>query len=114
MGKQILRIPLAIPLAPKPFRDDGDGWNMCLICGCTDTHAWENAENNLCTACADRVRAIITPPYRDRLAVETLIFRETDPDILAMAHYWGKGDWRRSLIARQRHELTLRAIAGKA
>ena len=82
----------------------GTRGGMCLICGCTDARAclggcvWENDDRNLCTACAERVLAIVSPAYRDRLMVEAAICREPNRNVLTLALEYAMGDWRRSLI----------------
>jgi len=103
----VLRLTAAM-LPELPIKiDPGDGvfdGGVCLVCGCTEDAAcpggcgWENDDCNLCSACAEDVLAITEPPFRNRLAVETVIRRQDNPNVLALALEYATGDWRRSLI----------------
>ena len=98
-------------LLPEKHVSRGARGGTCLICGCTAARAcvggcvWENDDRNLCTACAERVLAIISPAYRDRLMIEAAIRREPNRNVLTLALEYATGDWRRSLIRRRAGEL---------
>ena len=89
--------------APYPVQHPA----ICRICGCTDERAcpggchWMDAQHTVCSACEDRVLAIISPPKKAADVVRQLVAAETNRNVLAAAADNATGDWRRALIRKK-------------
>jgi len=79
----VLRIPAGLRLPDD--RAAGAVEPTCRVCGCTQDRAcpggcgWETADRDLCTACADRVWAIVSTAARRAFA------REDNANVLTLA-----------------------------
>jgi len=104
----VVRIPAGMTL---PEEHASGVAAVCRCCGCTDDRpclagcAWETADRDLCTRCAERVLAIINPSAADRELVAQSIGRETSLNVLALALHYAAGDWRRAMIRDRGREL---------
>jgi len=88
--------------------------DSCRFCGCTDDHAcpggcsWVDPAHTICSACHCRAQLLLVLPKRRKDELAAVLVDETNPNILALAFWHARGDWRRAAISRRIEELQAR------